>query len=88
MSAADNVAISPLVAQLMTASMSQTAATTNAVIDSLTEQRDRAEAELAAIRADVESLLTGPYMPMPDAIWRALNPSDERIAVQREAGAR
>jgi hypothetical protein len=67
----------PFVADVITAMMSQTHATTNSLIDSLTAQLADARADLDAIRFQVEGLLGGPYMPTPDAILRALYPSAE-----------
>jgi chemotaxis regulatin CheY-phosphate phosphatase CheZ len=67
---------SPLVGQVITAMISQTHDTTNRLIDSLTEQLSESQAEVDAIRAGVAELLDGPYMPTPDAIYRALYPSE------------
>lgn len=72
-------AISPLVADIMTAMMSQTHDVTNNIIESLTARADHSEAEIDAIRAGIQTLLDGPYMPTPDAILRALYPSAEMV---------
>lgn len=76
---------SPFVAAILTAQADLTAATTNALVASLTERAEAAEAELAAIRADVTALLTGRYVPNPNAIHEALYPSPERVAAFRRA---
>lgn len=72
--------ISPLVAELMTASMTATNAVTGQVIDNLTKRAEEAEAMVKAIRCKVSNLLAGPYMPMPAAIEGALWPSDDYVA--------
>lgn len=80
--------ISPLVAELLSASLSITHDTTNRLIDSLTTQLADAHAELGTIRHDVTRLADGNYMPTPAAIGRALWPAARRIQMFREAGAR
>jgi hypothetical protein len=77
--------ISSLVAQLLEANMTQTHAVTNAVIDNLTRNRDEANATLAAIRAGVFRLLSGPYMPTSEAIREALWPSADMVNAHRKA---
>lgn len=79
-----NAPISPLVADLITASLSVTHQTTDRLVDSLTAQLADREAELAAIRWSVGELLAGDYMPMPWAIQRALHPSAELVDRFRE----
>jgi hypothetical protein len=78
--------ISPLVANLITASLAASHATTDTLIDGLTEQRDKAEATVDAIRARVGELLDGPYAPSASAIERALWPSPEVVDRFRRAG--
>jgi hypothetical protein len=73
------VLIDPLVARLMEASLAQTHAVTNSVIDDLTYRAKRAETELQLVRDTVSALLDGPWMPMPDAIRRALWPGREAV---------
>jgi hypothetical protein len=72
--------ISPMVAELITASLSMTHDATNSLVDSLTEQLAESQASEAAIRAGVLGLLDGPYMPTPAAIERALYPSRALVA--------
>lgn len=69
--------ISPFMAEVMTAMMSQTHATTNNLIDSLTSQLADSRATVDAIRAGVQGLFDGPYMPMPDSVLAALYPSEQ-----------
>jgi uncharacterized coiled-coil protein SlyX len=77
---------SPLVADILTAMTSQTAAITNQVIDGLTEQLADSRAEVDAIRERIHELLSGPYLPNPEAIERALYPSPEARARYRRDG--
>lgn len=79
MSEQDPVVMHPLVAQILTANAAHTAAVTNSVIDSLTAQRDTAEATLAAVRARVDALNDGPYAPSERAIRHALWPLPEEV---------
>jgi hypothetical protein len=76
--------ISPLVADLMTASLRQTQQVTSQVIDNLTERAEVAEATLNAVVESITDLLTGPWMPTPDALLSALYPSSELVAVYRK----
>lgn len=78
--------ISPLVANLVTAMMTASHNTTNALIDGLTEQRDKAEATVDAIREAVIQLLDGPYAPSAAAIERALWPTAEVVDRFRRPG--
>ena len=78
--------LSPLVAGILTAMNSQTAAVTNNVIDNLTEQLADANATLDAIRDRIQELLSGPYMPLPGHILTALWPTAEQRAEFRELG--
>lgn len=77
--------ISPLVADLITASLTQTHQMTNRVIDNLTEERDEARAELEAVRRRIEELMSGRYMPMPHQVIDALYPFPQLIAEVRDA---
>lgn len=77
--------LSPLVADVLTAMTAQTQATTNALIEALIKRAEVAEAELAAVRAGVGRLLSGPWMPMPHAIEGALWPSRETVDRHRRA---
>lgn len=78
--------ISPLVADLMSASLAQTHAVTNSVIDNLTERAELAEATLTAIMVGVDELLDGDYMPTSDAIRRAMLPSRATVDRFRPGG--
>lgn len=73
------VLLDPLIASLMEASMAQTHAVTDSLIDSLTHRAKRAEAQLQIVREVVTALLDGPWMPTPDAIRSALWPSRETV---------
>lgn len=71
---------SPLVADVLSAMTAQTASITNQVMDNYQAQVESLEAELYAVRQGVSLLLSGPYMPMPDAIRRAVfYPAQELI---------
>lgn len=71
---------SPLVADILGAMASQTAAVTNQVMDNYQRQIEDLEAEVWAIREGVSRLLAGPYMPHPDSIWQAtFHPAQELI---------
>jgi hypothetical protein len=50
-------------------------------------QAEEAQAELAAIRDGILSLLDGPWMPTPDAIRMALWPSAANITRYQKTGA-
>lgn len=76
---AEQQPISPLVADLITASLKQSQWTANTLIDNLTEDLAKAQAEIAAMRAVVSELLDGPYQPTSAAIERALYPSAAMI---------
>lgn len=79
--------IDPLVAQILEQNSKDLAWTTNTLIDNLTVERDELQAEIKAVRAAVEVLLSGPYMPMPDAIRLALWPSAHSINRFRRSDA-
>jgi len=81
-----DVPISPLMADLMTSMLTATQHTTNLVLDNLNTDLATERARVDAIRAGVLDLMDGPWMPMPDAIRRALYPSAEMIAAYREDG--
>ncbi|HEU4544517.1 MAG TPA: hypothetical protein VFR23_25545 [Jiangellaceae bacterium] len=75
-----------LVGKLMSASIGMTHDVTSQVIDSLTEQLADAHAREAAVQEGVLRLLSGPWMPTPEAIRRALLVPDKAlIAKFREA---
>lgn len=80
--------ISPLVAELITASLTRTQQVTNQVIENLEAMNADLRAELSAVREEVLALLDGRYMPMPEAIRRALYPSRAAIASRREVEER
>lgn len=73
-----------LIIRIMQANAEQSASVTNRLVDSLTEQVADSRAEVDAIRAHILGLLSGPYMPTPEAIERALYPSSEVRAAYRE----
>jgi len=81
---------SPLVADILGAMASQTAAVTNQVMDNYQAQIESLEAELYAIRQGVSMLLSGPYMPIPEAIRAAVFYPDQSLIdehkANREAG--
>jgi len=77
-------ALSPLVAEIWSASLKSTFDVSNRVVENLEHCLLEREAELAAIKADVERLLAGPWMPMPEAIHRAVHPTSRRIALEME----
>ncbi len=84
----ENLPMSPLVADIITASLTQTQQVTTRVIDGLQADNADLRAELAAVRDGVTHLLSGPYMPMPGAIERALYPGKDAIAAYREEDPR
>lgn len=63
---------SPLVAAVVTQMFTDSAAVNSRVIDNLERTVADLEAELYAIRTDVQRLLDGPYMPNPDLIRSAV----------------
>lgn len=67
--------ISPLIADLIGANMDALNWTTNTLLDSLSADLAKSQATVDAIRDGVIELLSGDYMPTPDAIQRALFPS-------------
>jgi exonuclease VII large subunit len=73
-----------LIARLAQASLTETFATSNRLVEHLTSQLDEAQAMIAAIRTGVADLLEGDYMPTPAAIERALWPSDWVVARFKE----
>lgn len=75
--------IHPLVAEIMTASLTVTKNVTDRVIANLEEDNKDLRAELEAIRETIEILFDQPYMPQPIYIIRALYPSRETIARYR-----
>lgn len=77
--------VSPLVAELITAGLRMTHATTNQLIDNLTADLAEARAELDAVRTGVNDALDGPYMPQPDTIRRALYPPKAMIDLHMES---
>lgn len=79
--------ISPLVAQVITASFEMTRQTSDRLIESLTTQNADLCAELDAVRAGIGALLDGPYQPSGAAIYRAMYPSPDFVDLFREAGA-
>jgi hypothetical protein len=72
-----------LIALLVQANASQLAWTTNQLIEGLTEQAARAEATLAAVRANIEDLLSGRFAPTDAAILSALYPTAAEIGGER-----
>jgi hypothetical protein len=74
-----DVIISPLVAQIMTASLAVTHHVTDMVIDNLRTRLAYAEARAAAVEHAILGLIAGPYTPSPWFIERALFPNEEEI---------
>lgn len=74
---------SPLVGAILTQMFTDSSAVTSTLIDSLTEQLNDALATIDAIRADVDELLCGPYMPTSEYLRRALWPTAENRAQYR-----
>lgn len=67
---------SPFVGELVTQMFKDSAFTANALVDGLNAQLLDRDAELYAIRTEIEYLFAAPYMPNPDAIRQAVfNPS-------------
>lgn len=66
--------VSPLVVAILGKMQEHQTFTSNALIDSLTEQMKDAVAELAAVRGNISFLLNGPYQPSSAAIEHAMNP--------------
>jgi hypothetical protein len=84
-SAREDVVFSPLVADVISASLSMTHQVTDQLIESLTKQVADLTAELEAVRIGVHDLVGGRYMPTPIAILGALYPSDAAIDACRES---
>lgn len=80
----DHTPISPLVAELMTASLTMSHNTTNTYIDIIESQLKATRAELDAVRAGVNDLISGPWMPTPAAIRSALYPSEGAVRLASE----
>lgn len=74
--------ISPLVAELITASLSMTHDTTNRLIDNLNATIADADAHRAAVEYEVRQLLDGDFMPSPDAIRRAVYAPDPALVAR------
>lgn len=81
----DRQLIDPLVAQIITASATATAAATNDVIDHLEYRLHRAEAELAIVRERISDLHAGPWQPSQASVLAALWPSQELVNAWLEA---
>lgn len=65
--------------RLMSAMHTSTTATVDSLWRSSVESERRHEAALQVVRETVNSLLSGPYMPHPYAIERALYPSSGEV---------
>lgn len=76
---------SPLVGAIFTQMFEQSASITTQVMDNYQAQVEVLEAELYAIRNGVSLLLSGPYMPMPDAIRRAVFYPDKELIEEYKA---
>jgi hypothetical protein len=77
----------PLVAQVIQANYAMTADVTNRLIESLEAQLAGAHARMDAVEDGVMRLISGNFMPTPNAIRDALHPSAEMIARYRRDGA-
>lgn len=75
--------VMPLMAQIIQASMSQTAATQQAVIDGLQQEVDQLQASLILIRSEVEELYSHPWNPRSFHVLGALYP--DRYAIEQAA---
>lgn len=69
---AEQLPISPLVADIVSSMFAASAATTNTLLDLRQAMIDDLEAERYAIRTGVQRLLELPYMPWPDAFAHAV----------------
>lgn len=76
---------SPLIGQIFTQMFKDSHFTHNAVIEGLQNALDDRDAELSAIRQGVSMLLSGPYMPNPDAIRRAVFYPDKELIDEYKA---
>lgn len=73
-----------LIAQIVSANVTNLAATTDRIIEALTDRAQDAEATLAAVRTGIVRLIDGDYAPTTAALERALWPSEDCVAVYRE----
>lgn len=73
------------VANLLTASITQSQNITNQVIDNLEFEVIERRATIAAIRALMFRLLDSDYMPTPSAIERALYPSQSMVDAYKKS---
>lgn len=76
--------IDPFVVQLLEANSDALAYTTNKLLDAYKEQAETNQATLDAIRSHIDSLLSGPWMPTPDTLLRALWPTKELVDKYRK----
>lgn len=74
----------PLIAQLVQANLLQSQASSSAIIESLTERAEIAEAALAAIRDRVISLFNQEHLPNPKLVIEGLFPPQAIINEYRE----
>lgn len=84
--ASEAVSASPLLAEIIHAGMSQTAATQQAVIDGLQQDVARLEACLRLIRSGIEELYSHPWNPRSFHVLGALYP--DRYAIEQTAANR
>lgn len=75
----DTVVFSPFVAQVLEASVAQTQAVTNALVDNLTYQEAEARATLELIREAVAELAGRSYVVNPQLFLQALHPSHHAV---------
>lgn len=75
----DTIVMSPLVAQVMEASIRQTQDVTNALIDGLTYQEAELRATLALVRERIAQIANRPYVASPFLYLEALSPSHEDV---------
>jgi hypothetical protein len=68
-----------LMAQLIQANFMQSQANSSALIDSLTERAEVAEATLEAIRTLIPQYYSGDYLPNPERVLSALYPAKRII---------
>lgn len=72
-------AAAELVVRIMQKNAADAAWTTNQLLDAYKDRAERAEATLGLIRANIQALLAGPYMPTSHAIEAALWPDNEQV---------
>lgn len=75
----DGQPFSPLVGDILTAMFTDSANTTNTLLDMYESQLREARATIQLIREQVLDLVYGPFQPTTHAIEKALYPHPERL---------